>query len=316
VQSAIDFSRTWDAILRRNHQVIGSYGSDAHEGLGRGAPADFIDAPRLTLDSLMHSFFEGRLYMARNDFGGRIVFNLDRSSGEPFPARYPVYLPASRRSAAVHLAITGGLAPGETIRWIYNSGSRDHRIIDAVSNPSYDATKSIPLSGRFTFVRAEVRDGAGGLLASTEPIFFEDVRGLPTGISYHVDSVTPASRCDCSVAVSKGITASRWNSTSHTLLLTLSDRARSTVGLLLTSRRRPRAVGVDDSKARKIGSPEARRSARRRAWHYDASAHLLYLRALQTSGRSTVSIVFAPGPRVRRRERDLEICAGRSRERC
>jgi hypothetical protein len=293
VQSAKDFSGTWDAILQQNHQVIGTYGSDAHEGIGTGAPADFIDAPSLSFNNLMHGLFEGRLYMARNDFAGRIVFNLDPSSPSPYPARYPVYVPASQRSAALHLAIIGGLAPGQTVTWIYNSGRGDHRITDNASGPSYQATKSIRLSGAFTFVRAEVRDAAGGLLANTEPIFFEDVRRLPAGISVHVDTVTAASRCDCSGAVTKGITATRWNAALHRLSLTLSDRRRSTTRLLVTSPRRPRAVAIERSNVGRTGSLDAQQTASGRAWHYDASAHLLYLRVVQGRGTATVSIVFS-----------------------
>jgi hypothetical protein len=173
VQGASDYSSSWDPILQQNHQVIGTYGSDAHEGIGTGDTADFIDAPSLTLTSLVHSLFEGRLYMARNDFGGRVVFNLDSNSPSPYPARYPVTSFANQTSAVVHLAITGGLASGETVRWIYNNGAGDNTITDTPSGVSYNTTKSIPLSGAFTFVRAEVRDAASTLVANTEPIFFE-----------------------------------------------------------------------------------------------------------------------------------------------
>jgi hypothetical protein len=185
VQGADDYSGAWDEILQQNHQAIGTYGSDAHEGIGTGAPADFIDAPSLTLNSLVQSIFEGRLYMARNDFGGRVVFNLDPNSPSPYPARYPVTSFANQTSAAVHLAITGGLTAGETVRWIYNSGAGDQTITDTPPGASYNVTKSIPLSGAFTFVRAEVRDAAGTLVANTEPIFFERGSALAplTGLS-------------------------------------------------------------------------------------------------------------------------------------
>jgi hypothetical protein len=173
VRTGADFSSTWDAILQQNHQIIGTYGTDSHEGVGSAAPADFLDAPSPTVPDLMRSLFEGRLYMAPNDFGGRIIFNLDPSSASPYPARYPVTIYADQTSAPVHLSITGGLAAGETVRWIYNNGSGPAVITDAAAGPSYEATKSIPLSGSFTYVRAEVRDAAGDLLANTEPIFFE-----------------------------------------------------------------------------------------------------------------------------------------------
>jgi hypothetical protein len=293
VRTSADYSSTWDAILQQNHQVIGTYGSDSHEGVGAGAPADFIDAPNLTLDSLLRSLFEGRLYMAPNNFGGRIVFNLDPSSQSPYPARYPVYVPAGQSSASVHLAITGGLASGQTIRWIYNGGSGDHTITDTPGGASYSTTKSISLAGSFTFVRAEVRDAAGNLVANTEPIFFEDVSGLPTGVSYHVDSVAAASGCACTVAMAKAITASIWNASAGTLSLTLTNKAQSTSKLLLTSASAPKTVTIDGSNIAPSSSLGAFVSATGSAWYYDASAHLLYLQDVQAGGTSSVAIAFS-----------------------
>jgi hypothetical protein len=294
VRTSADYSSSWDAILQQNHQVIGTYGSDSHEGIGTGTPADFIDAPGLTFDNLMHSLFEGRLYMAPNNFGGRIVFNLDPSSTSPYPARYPVYVPAGQTSASVHLSVTGGLASGQTVKWIYNSGSGDHTITDSPSGASYDVTKSIPLSGSFTFVRAEIRDSAGNLLANTEPIFFEDLSGLPPGVSYHLDSIA-ASGCACTVAMSKGITASNWNATSGALSLTLTNKPQSTSELLLTSANAPKAVTIDGSNISSSSSLGAFQSATGSAWYYDASADLLRVQDVQAGGTSTVSIGFSGG---------------------
>jgi hypothetical protein len=293
VRTSADYSSTWDAILQQNHQVVGTYGSDSHEGVGSGAPADFIDAPSLTLDSLLHSLFEGRLYMAPNNFSGRIVFNPDPSSQAPYPARYPVYVPAGQSSASVHLAITGGLASGQTIRWIYDSGSGDHTITDTPSGASYSATKSIPLAGSFTFVRAEIRDAAGNLVANTEPIFFEDVSGLPAGMSYHVDSVAAASGCACTVAMTKAVTASSWNATSSTLSLTLTNKAQSTTNLLLASASAPKTVTIDGSNIAQSSSLSAFQSATGSAWYYDAPAHQLYLQDRQAAGTSSVAIAFS-----------------------
>jgi hypothetical protein len=122
VQGGQDYSSAWDPILQPNHQVIGTYGSDAHSGVGRGTPADFIDAPTLMLNSLLPKPLRGAAVHGSEHFTGRIVFNLDSSSPAPYPARYQVYVPAGQTAAAVHLATSGGLASGQTIRWIYNSG--------------------------------------------------------------------------------------------------------------------------------------------------------------------------------------------------
>jgi hypothetical protein len=295
VRTGDDYSSTWDAILQQNHQVIGTYGSDAHEGVGSGAPADFIDAPSPTLTSLMHSLFEGRLYMAPNTFAGRIVFNPDPASPSPYPARYPIYVPAGQSSASVHLSISSGLTSGQTVRWVYNSGSGIHTITDTPSGAGYSTTKSIPLSGSFTYVRAEIRDSAGNLLANTEPIFFEDVSGLPAGTSYHVDSVTPASGCACTVAMTKGITASSWNATANTLSLTLTNPSNSAGQLRLTSATAPSALTIDGSAIAASSSLSAFQSASSDAWYYDASADLLYIQDVQGSGSSTVSVSFSGG---------------------
>jgi hypothetical protein len=295
VQSTDDYSSTWDAILQQNHQVIGTYGSDTHEGIGTGAPADFIASPGLTLDGLMHGLFEGRLYMARNNFGGRAVLNLDPSSPDPYPARYPIYVPAGQTSAGVHLSISGGLTAGQTVKWIYNSGSGNHAISDTASGASYDATKTIPLAGSFTFVRAEVRDAGGKLILNTEPIFFEDVTALPAGMNYHVDTVTAPSGCACTVAQTKGITASSWNATASTLSLTLTNPARSTVNLLGSSASAPSAVTIDGAQISQSSSLNAFQSATGSAWFYDAPASRLYVRDVQAGGTSSVSIAFGSG---------------------
>jgi hypothetical protein len=166
-----DYTAVWDAILGRNHQIIGSAGTDVHELTSVSAPATYLWAPALTLRDLMRAYLDGRIYLAPANFAGRIIFNLDPASPVPYPARRPVAVPARRARQAVHLSITGGLPPGAVVRWIRSSGSGRVVTDDAVAGPSYDQTKKIPLSGRFTYVRAEVRDSAGKLLANTEPIF-------------------------------------------------------------------------------------------------------------------------------------------------
>ena len=104
VRTGLDFSSTWDRLLAQDNPIIGTYGTDAHEGVGSGEPADFISAPSpLSEDHLLHSLFEGRSYMAPNTFGGsRIIFNLDpTNTTDPYPARYPVYVSSSQLSVKV-----------------------------------------------------------------------------------------------------------------------------------------------------------------------------------------------------------------------
>jgi hypothetical protein len=173
VHGVEDRTAVWDAILGQNHQIIGSAGTDNHELLSPNAPATYLLAPALTLDALMKAYVDGRMYLAPANFSGRIIFNVDPSSTSPYPARYPVLVPSRATSASVHLSITGGLPPGAAVRWVRNSGSGPVVTSEIPGAPSYERTMAIPLTGSFTYVRAEVRDSAGKLMANTQAIFFE-----------------------------------------------------------------------------------------------------------------------------------------------
>jgi hypothetical protein len=293
VRTVEDFTPTWDAILQQNHQIIGTYGSDVHDGIGTGAPADFIDAPSLGLDDLMRSYFEGRMFLAPNNFTGRIVFNLD-GSPRPYPARYPVHVSPTTTSAALNLSISAGLTVGQTVRWIYSSGSSVTTIDDSVSATSYNAVKTIPLSGAFTYVRAEIRSSAGALIANTEPIFFQTVAGLPSDKSVHVDAVTAPTDCGCSVAVTKGITTASWGSSG--LALNLINPAGSTVNLLGSTAEKPLTVAMDGGSVPMSSSLTAFQAATDDAWYYDDESRALLLQDRQVSSTSAITVGFASAP--------------------
>ncbi|HEY6071969.1 MAG TPA: hypothetical protein VIV15_00910, partial [Anaerolineales bacterium] len=130
----------WDAILQQGVVLLGNWSSDTHSGLGTGRPATYIYAPALDFDKLIQSLYEGRTYDAANNFTGRILFNLNSASQEPYPARYPVYVSDAQTTANVHMAVTSGLGTGWTMPW-YRNGvllTTDNR-----TAASYDATKSI-----------------------------------------------------------------------------------------------------------------------------------------------------------------------------
>ena len=139
----------------KNVVIMGTQGSDAHEGVGSTTPSMYIDAPSLTLNDLMHSYFEGRMYGAPGNFGGTVVFNLD-GSASPYPARYPVYVPSSQSSANVNLNISGGIGASQQVRWIYSNAGATPTVTDLAAGSSYSAQRTIPLSGAFTYVRAAV----------------------------------------------------------------------------------------------------------------------------------------------------------------
>jgi hypothetical protein len=288
VRTGDDYSNAWDQILQKNHTLIGTYGSDAHTDVKSNTPSDFIDARSLALKDLMHSYFEGRMYLAPSNFTGRIIFNLD-SGGRPYPARYPTLISPGQTNVGVHLSITGGIASGSTVRWIYNSGS-GAVTTDVPASGSYDATRTIPLTGSFTYVRAEVRNSAGALVANTEPIFFRTVSGMPMGNSIAVDAVTPNSGCACSIAQTKGITSATWGSDGLTLDLT--NPSGSVVNLKGTAVEQPSKVMIDGTNVPASTSLSDYNSASGNAWYFDPSTGKLLVQNQQQATNSTINVRF------------------------
>lgn len=275
---------TWDTILEQGIQLIGTWSSDMHhvstyDVRDRGVATNLF-SPSLTFDELMHSLFEGRAYLARNTFEGQVIFNLDPSSAEPYPARYPRYIPATQTSADVHLKITGGLSSSDTIHWIVNGA-------DVASNPaggvSFETTRSIALSGAFTYVRAEVRDSGGNRKAMTEPIFFRDAANLPAGMGYGVDGVTTADGRQYTRVFTKGITASSWNDASESLSMTLENPVNAQSRLSVATTTAPHAVKLNGTAINAADSRDAFDAATGSSWYYDATAEVLYLKALQAT---------------------------------
>jgi hypothetical protein len=282
----------WDSVLKNGVQLIGTWSSELHNGLFTGGTqATYIYAPSLDFDSLMHSLFEGRAYLAPTNFSpNRLVFNLDGASAEPYPARYPVYISSSQTSVPVHLAVTGGIASGSSVVWITNGATS---ATDSASG-SYNATKSIAISGSFTYVRAEVRTGSLQK-AMSEPIFFTPVSGLPAGMSFHVDSVSAADGPVYSKALTKGITATSWNSTNNTLSMTLTNATGSKVEILGTAPSSPQTVTVDGANVPQAAGLSAFQAATTDSWFYDAGSHTLYLQDVQSAGTSSISAAFGGG---------------------
>jgi chitodextrinase len=289
VRTGTDYSKAWDDILQQDHILMGTYGSDTHAGVTASNPSNYIDAPSLTLDDLMRSYFEGRMYQAPADFTGRIVFNVD-GDAKPYAARYPVLVPATATGADVHLSISSGLSAGQHVRWITNSGSGPVTSDIAVTGTSYQEVRRVPLMGSFTYVRAEIRDAGDQLVANTQPIFFRSVTGMPDDKSLHVDSVNSTSGCGCSVAETKGITTSSW--ASNRLTLNLTNPAGSAVNLLATSDDAPSQVIMDGSSVSQSSSLADYQAQTNDAWYYDAGTHRLYLQDRQGGTTSSVAVSF------------------------
>ena len=284
---------TWDAILEQGVQVIGAWSSDAHrfEKLG---PASYIRSPSLSFDDLMHSYYEGRMYLADNDFGGRAVFNLDRTSPEPYPARYPVYVSPSQTLALVNFDVSGGIGPGSQAMWTRNGEVTD---TDNTSGPSYQGLESVPLGGPFTYIRAEVR-GPGNLRQTmSEPIFFVDAPELlPAGMTYHVERVTTPSNNQYTKIATKGIVSSSWDASIRRLTLGLANPDAALVeSTVTTGGMDASSLTVDGVPVAPAGSAATFDAATGSSWYFDSSRRVLRIKAKQSGATASVVAGFTPG---------------------
>jgi chitodextrinase len=280
----------WDEILKQGVQMIGTWSSDTHTGLDNGKAATYIYASALEFDALMQSCFEGRVYNARNNFGGRLIFNLETTSLEPYPARYPVFVPSSASSVSVHLAVPSGLGSSFRIRWIVN----DVEVaLESPSGSSYEATKSISLQHPFTYVRAEVVTTSGSVRAMTQPIFFISSPDLPVDKRFHVDRVvTPDGRW-YNQRYTKGITSGSWSTVDDSISFALVNPAGSLVTLNVVTASSPQRVRIDGTLIPTADSKATFDAATSSIWYYDADAKKLYVKAQHVGTSADVRIAFS-----------------------
>jgi hypothetical protein len=284
----------WDSMLQHGTNVLGTWGSDSHQTATfddalRGV-ATYVNAPVLDFNQMMRSMFEGRSYLARNSFGGRIVFNRDSASQEPYPARYPVYVSDAATSAPAHLAISGGIGSGWSVRWIVNGATV---ATDATTAASFDKTRPVALSGSSTYARVELHDASNAYIAMSQPLVFKDVAGLPADMSVHVDGVSTPDGRGYTKLTTQGIDSASWNATSEALSTTLKNPTGSLVELAVdTGTRQPGRVVVDGSQVPKAASLADYQAATGSSWYFDATAHLLRIKDSQASGTSSVRAEF------------------------
>jgi hypothetical protein len=220
----------WDKILEKGVQVLGTWTSDAHRPTKLG-PATHLYASALALNPLMRALYEGRAFMAASNFPGTVALNLDPQSSRPYPARYPVFVDRSQQIEFVHLRITRGVPHGARVDWIVNGKPAG---TDSSDGPSLDLLHMVPLSGPFTYVRAELRDAHGALVAMTEPIFFRRT-ALAPGMSAAATGVAnPGGRFYTRLATN-GVGTPAWSAPKRTLDLPLPDRQGAIVSLQLTT---------------------------------------------------------------------------------
>jgi hypothetical protein len=286
-----DWIDAWDAILQSGTQILGSWSSDTHEGVDLAKAVTFMYAPALNFDDLMQSYFEGRIYNARANFSGRMILNLVSGSVEPHPARYPVYVPDTRASIPVHLAVTADVGTTHKVSWLRNG------TVIASEGPTsgltYDATKSISLAGAATYVRAEARSSSGSIRAMSQPIFFIDVPGLPADKSFSIDKITTANRRGYNKLMTKGITASSWDSATEALSLTLENPINALVRLHMASSAAPQRVRVDGVVIAQASSLADVEQASGSIWYYDGAQDRLYIQARHTNAIADVKVAFS-----------------------
>lgn len=285
----------WDEILKKGAIVLGSWGVDSHNGLDAGKHANYILAPPSpSWLQVMRSFYEGRMYMARNDFKGRIIFNRSSTSQEPHPARYPVYVSDSLGSTPVHLNVTASLRDSYRMRWYVNDALIANEGPNQGSS-AYKLTKTISLAGPRTYVRAEVLSSSTSIKGATNPIFFIDVPGMPVDKSFHVEAITTPDGKGYNTLLTKGISAASWDAASESLGITLGNRTGSLVELVIATNTAPDRARVDGQLVDQAADQATFDAAAGSIWYYDGSAKVLHLKAKHTIGTADVKVAFGQG---------------------
>jgi hypothetical protein len=283
----------WDSILKQGVQVLGTGSTDKHTAsYSSSSDSTYIYAPSLDFDLLIRSLFEGRAFMA-SGFTGSANLNLESISQDPYPARYPVYVPDTLNAINVHLVIPSGASNGYKVNWIVNGGSP---VTDSVTSSSYEAVKSIPLTGATTYVRAELRSAGNAVRALTQPIFFRDVPGLPADKRFNVDSVVTADGHGYTRIITKGITSSSWNAANQSLSLTLENAPGSLVRMLMRTNAGPQQISVNGAVVSAANSLSTFEAATGSSWYFDNPNTVLYLKVKHASGTANVVASFSGVP--------------------
>ena len=286
-----DYRDAWDQMLTNGYLILGHWTSDSHTGGGgTGRPATTVYAPALEFDPLIKSIYEGRSYSAVASFGGRIIYNRDTTSLEPYAARYPVYVSNTAASAGVHLNVTGGLAATDVIRWVQNNATLASQ---GVGGASFDAVQTVPLPGSYTYVRAEILRSDGSPRGMTQPIFFQDVGGLPADMSFNVERTATPDSIHYNHVDTRGITSAGWDANNTVLALALVNPEGSLVELRLTAgQSTPVALYVDGGAAAASSSLGSYQAATTSAWFFDTARRTLYFKVRHAAAGAQVQVSF------------------------
>jgi chitodextrinase len=277
----------WDAILSKGMPLIGSWSSDAHR-VATLDPCTYIHSPSTAFDDLMHSFFEGRAFMANRSFSGQVAVNLAAGDQDSYPARYPVFVPGASMTATAHVLISAGVTAGSAVRWIVNGAVSSSQ---ATNGPSYERSYAVPLatSGK-TYARAELLDSAGSRVAMTQAMFFFAVADLPVGNQFHVSRVTSTQGPIFTKAVTKGIAAVSYDLPTATLALTLANPSGALVEMDMTAPDAPSSVVVDGTPIAVSGTLSDYQAATGTAWYRSGASVLLKI--LHSSASAAVQVMY------------------------
>lgn len=290
-----NMSNDWDTILKTGAALVGDWGSDNHNGTWSSSSlATFIYAPSNGFDDLMQALFEGRIYNAKLGSGSNhlsLVLNVGTSAVEPYPARYPLYVP---NGTTVSLrASIANVKSGSYVRWVENG------VMGANQTPTsggYDATRSLTLSGSSAYARIEVGTSATADADGTSQaiILKPAAAGLPADMSYHVERVTPAAgHSSFTKGITKGITASSWDSGAQALSLTLTDQQNSLAEVRIASSAAPTTLTENGSAVAPVGTLGDFQAAAGASWFYDGQT--VFVKAPAATGNDTIVIGFASG---------------------
>lgn len=291
-----NMSNDWDTILKTGTPLVGDWGSDNHVGTWSGSSmATFLYAPSNGFDDLMQALFEGRAYDAQLGSGAghlSLVLNVGTSATEPYAARYPLYVP-SGGTVSLHVKIAN-IKSGSSVRWVQNGVIGSNQA--PTSGTSFEATKTLTLSGSSAYARVEVGTSASADAdGTTQGIILKPAAsGLPAGMSYHVERVTPASGQHAfTKGITKGITASSWSAGTQALSLTLTDQVGSLAEVRVASGTAPQAVTENGSTVPAAGSLGEFQGSSGASWFHDGQT--IYVKAPAATGTDGIVISFASG---------------------
>ena len=284
----------WDDILIQDVQVLGAATTDKHTASYSGSSkATYVYASALDFDLLLRSLFEGRSFSAKG-FSGPMILNLDQSSSEPYPARYPVFVSDAQATADVRVFIPSEASSGYTMRWI----SEDTLVAtDTLTSSSFDKTRAIDLTGSSTYVRTELRSSSGSWRALSQPIFFVDVAGLPIDKNIHVENVITSNGQGYTKDNVQGIASVDWdesNPAQRIMTLTLSNPTGALVEMRGKSGDEPIAIDVDGLQIGPESSLNDFNSATGMAWFYDSVDQNFYLKVLHSATLANAFVIFGP----------------------